>query len=141
MKKAISPVTVSCGMALMAMTRGGVAQASPDVTGQKYSDASSTLSSAGYEVVVSTSFGGRLPGRLRGRQPTRREGLNDEFARQRGDDRTRISQLHAAETGRVIQGYEWAWPTIRDTVAGALRAPFPIRPLRAVSAVPTHRKC
>jgi beta-lactam-binding protein with PASTA domain len=63
MKKAISPVTVSCGMAvmaLMAIVGGGVAQASPDVTGQKYSDASSTLSSAGYKVVVSTSFGDRL---------------------------------------------------------------------------------
>jgi beta-lactam-binding protein with PASTA domain len=63
MKKAISPVTVSCGMAVMAllaMVGGGVAQASPDVTGHKYSDASSTLSSAGYKVVVSTSFGDRL---------------------------------------------------------------------------------
>ena len=60
MEKTIRAITVFFGMVLMAVLCSGVAQASPDVTGQKYSDASSTLSGAGYKVKVSTSFGSRV---------------------------------------------------------------------------------
>lgn len=39
---------------------GAVAGASPDVVGQKYGDASSSLSSAGYTPIVSVTVGDRL---------------------------------------------------------------------------------
>ncbi len=39
----------------------GTAHASPTVVGQKYSDASSALSSAGFAPVVSTTVGDQLP--------------------------------------------------------------------------------
>jgi hypothetical protein len=48
-------------MATSAMTMGCLAaQASPAVVGQKYSDAGSALSSAGYAPVVSTTVGDHL---------------------------------------------------------------------------------
>jgi hypothetical protein len=49
-------------IAITALTLGlGMAQASPNVVGQKYSDASSALSSAGFAPVVSTAVGDLLP--------------------------------------------------------------------------------
>jgi hypothetical protein len=47
---------VSAGVVVVIGT-GSAAAANTDVTGQKYSDASSTLSGAGYTVIVGTTFG------------------------------------------------------------------------------------
>jgi hypothetical protein len=52
---------IAAAIATTALTLGcGTAQASPTVVGQKYSDASSALSSAGYAPVVSTTVGDHL---------------------------------------------------------------------------------
>ncbi|SCX22052.1 hypothetical protein [Mycolicibacterium fluoranthenivorans] len=42
---------------VVAISTGSAAAAGTDVTGQKFSDASSTLSGAGYTVIVGTTFG------------------------------------------------------------------------------------
>ena len=47
----------AAAFAALAMSGSGVATAAPDVTGQKYSDAQSALSSAGFKPVVETTFG------------------------------------------------------------------------------------
>jgi hypothetical protein len=53
---------VSAAMLLFTLALFGapLAGASPTVTGQKYSDASSTLSSAGFKAVVASTVGDRL---------------------------------------------------------------------------------
>jgi hypothetical protein len=56
-------VVAALAVGLVPLTAGQVpaaaASSSPDVSGQKYSDASSALSSAGFEPVVSTAVGDR----------------------------------------------------------------------------------
>jgi hypothetical protein len=56
-------VTAVCAICLVPLTAGqapvAAANSSPDVSGQKYSDAASTLGNAGFEPVVSTTVGDR----------------------------------------------------------------------------------
>lgn len=51
---------VAVATTLASVTGTATAQASPNVVGQKYSDASSALSSGGYTPVVSVTVGDRL---------------------------------------------------------------------------------
>jgi hypothetical protein len=55
--RAVSGATLVSTLALVGAPLAG---ASPTVTGQKYSDASSALSSAGFKVVVASTVGDRL---------------------------------------------------------------------------------
>jgi hypothetical protein len=48
---------ITMALAGLAISGGGVAAAATDVTGQKYSDAQSSLSSAGFKPVVDTVVG------------------------------------------------------------------------------------
>ena len=54
----VGVVTLAAAFSSMAVI--ATAQASPNVVGQKYSDASSALSSAGYTAVVSVTVGDQL---------------------------------------------------------------------------------
>lgn len=60
MKKSLCSVAVAAA-GIVALFSSGVAQASPDVVGTPYSDASSKLSAAGYSSVVSSAFGSTVP--------------------------------------------------------------------------------
>lgn len=55
----VAAIAVAASAASLVLS--GVAQASPDVVGQKYGDASGTLTGAGYTPVVQTTVGDHLP--------------------------------------------------------------------------------
>ena len=61
MKKRTIAVAVTAGAGILMSMSGALAEAAgaPDVVGQDYSDASGTLSGAGFTPVVSTTFGDR----------------------------------------------------------------------------------
>jgi hypothetical protein len=53
----LGAVSAATALAALAISGSGVASAAPDVTGQKYSDAESSLSSAGFKPVVVATVG------------------------------------------------------------------------------------
>jgi Domain of unknown function (DUF4333) len=61
LNRSLWAVVVAAGAVVVALASSGVADASPDVVGHPYSDASSALNSAGFTPVVANAFGATVP--------------------------------------------------------------------------------